>query len=71
MKDSTKRRTVIGRTLILAGAFFGGLLKGSDGKTAHPSGQGATLRGNAPIYNPRRGKFKGYLRNKTSFNKNR
>ena len=65
MKDSTRRRSVIARTIVLVGALFGGLMKNTTSKAAHASGAGATLRGNAPIYNPRRGKFKGYMRSET------
>jgi len=62
MKDSTKRRSVLARTLVLAGSLFGGLMKSTTGEKFKPSYAGATLRGAAPIYMPKRKKFRGYMR---------
>lgn len=65
MKDSTKRRSFLGKTLVLLGAMFAigadkkVLASENRSKTQHASGMGW---GGGAVYSPPRGKFKGFMR---------
>ncbi len=70
MSESIKRRSVIGQTLVLAGAFLGGLLDYPvdypvdypGRKSFTPTGPGSSMRGPTPAFYARRGKHKGFMR---------
>jgi len=71
--DSTRKRSFIGKALVLIGALFASvsidkaaLSKGN--RSNHAMGAGW---GGGAVYTPKRTKFKGYMRNKSSFNKNK
>ena len=72
MSKSTQRRSILARTLVLvAGLFASGA---ADKKAFATSGQGHASGpgwGSGAVYSPKRGAFKGYMRNNSSFNKNR
>ncbi len=66
MKNSTKRRSVLGRTLMLIGSMFamGAVAKGARGKS-NPTMAAGLGWGSGAIYSPRKGKHKGYMRSET------
>jgi len=72
MSKNTQRRSVLARTLVLIGSMFA---SGAADKDTFASGgakyAAGTGWGSGAIYMPKRGKFKGYMRNNSSFNKNR
>lgn len=66
MKNSTKRRSVIGATLFMVAAMFSGNLKDTKNKPVRGRFSGHTMGGVGwnpqAIYSPPRGKHKGYMR---------
>jgi len=65
MKDSTKRRSVVGRTLMLIGAMFAA--GAADKKTFRGTHSGTSAHGNlgwggSAVYSPTRSKHKGFMR---------
>ncbi len=76
MSKSTQRRGMVASFFIMAAAMVSGLLKDTSGKNVtphghkshHASGMG---RDTGAIFTPKRTKHKGFMRNKSSFNKNR
>ena len=72
--DSTRKRSFLGKALVLVGALFasGAVNKheiaaaGVKSGPRYASGQGW---GGSAVYSPRRGKFKGYMRSTSTFNK--
>jgi hypothetical protein len=72
--DSTKKRSFFSKVLVLAASLFavGAVDKatlareGAKHTQGHASGTGW---GSGAIYAPKRKKFKGYLRNTSTFNK--
>ena len=71
MKNSTKRRSVLARTLVLLTSMFSGNLKDTSGKNVSPRYASGTGWGGGAVFSPKRTKFKGYMRNTSTFNKNR
>jgi hypothetical protein len=69
--DSTKKRSFIGKALVLVAALFasGAANKATlaaENRSRYAMGTGW---GSGAIYAPKRKKFKGYLRNTSTFNK--
>lgn len=71
--QSTRKRSFIGKALVLVGALFasGAVNKASFAGERSPGHAMGTGWGGGAVYAPKRGKFKGYMRNNSSFNKNK
>ena len=73
--DSTRKRSFIGKALVLVAALFAsGTVNKHEVAKEHRRGSryaSGTGWGGSAIFSPKRGKFKGYMRNKSTFNKNR
>lgn len=73
--QSTRKRSFIGKALVLVGALFasGAVNKHEVAREARKGSgyaQGSGWGGSA-VFSPKRTKFKGYMRNKSTFNKNK
>lgn len=72
MSKSTQRRSILARTLVLvAGLFASGAANKTVAVGTSAGYASGTGWGGGAVYSPKRTKFKGYMRNKSSFNKNR
>lgn len=70
MKEQTNRPSRMRGTLVMMAAMFAGMFSKGTGKTKNTH-VGSMGWGSGAIFTPRRGKFKGYMRTQSSFNKNR
>ena len=68
-----EKKSFIRKALVLVASMFavGAADKGAFAAENHSRYAMGTGWGGGAVYSPKRGKFKGYMRNKSTFNKNK